>query len=282
MPPNPPGCREILGSGTRLITRDEWAESLLSLGLPDALAALLATAPDGESETTGRAPVRIVSLPNSDQRVVLRRSLHGGALGPLLGRAYLGLGRALREMEVTSELRKAGAPVPEVIAVMGEQIAGPLWAPVVATLFLEDSADGLGYLDATKDPKQRLRALRAAGQAVRRFHDAGGRHADLHVKNLLFRERGSEVEVFVIDLDRARVTPGLTPGERMAQIMRLFRSLVKRERLREIGSRGVATFFGAYCEKDRGLRRALRRRVDGEMRKLALHALRYPAPSDEA
>jgi tRNA A-37 threonylcarbamoyl transferase component Bud32 len=113
------------------------------------------------------------------------------------------------------------------------------------------------------------------GRAVRRFHDEGGRHSDLHVKNLLIRERGDTTECIVIDLDKARITPGLTPGERMAQIMRLFRSLLKRGVLEPVGSRGCARFFGAYCGKDRLLRRALWRRVDRELRKVAIHKLGY-------
>ena len=47
-------------------------------------------------------------------------------------------------------------------------------------------------------------SARAVGAAIRRFHDAGGEHADLQVKNLLIDERDGRSEVLLIDLDRAR------------------------------------------------------------------------------
>ena len=94
------------------------------------------------------------------------------------------------------------------------------------------------------------------------------------MKNLLVEGADAD-RVLVIDLDRARHTPGLSPGERMAQLMRLYRSLVKRELLDTVGPRGLAHFFAAYCDDDRPLRRALWRRVPGELRKVRVHAVHY-------
>jgi tRNA A-37 threonylcarbamoyl transferase component Bud32 len=122
-----------------------------------------------------------------------------------------------------------------------------------------------------------LRAAAAAARAARRFHDAGGRHADLHVKNLLLRERGAGVECVVIDLDKARIASDATPAERMAELMRLFRSLVKRGLLAQVGARGCARFFSAYCGDDRRLRSAMWRRVGAELRKVELHRVGYRA-----
>jgi tRNA A-37 threonylcarbamoyl transferase component Bud32 len=113
---------------------------------------------------------------------------------------------------------------------------------------------------------------------VRRFHDAGGRHADLHVKNLLLRERGTGYEAILIDLDRARIGIDVTPAERMTEVVRLFRSLLKRGVLSTVGARGCARFLRAYCDEDRLLRRAMWRNVDRELRMVAVHKLRYSAP----
>lgn len=231
------------------------------------------------STLKGRAPLAIASLPGREERIALRRLVHGGLLGPLLGRAYLGTGRATREIAVTSALRAAGAPVPTPVLACAERLFSAWWTLAIGTIYEENTLDGVAWLEAAPDATSLVRVTRAAGRAVRAFHDAGGRHADLHVKNLLVRD-GSPPEVLLIDLDRARVTPGLTPGERMSQIMRLFRSLLKRELLTTVGRRGIASFFGAYCGDDRALRRALLRRVDRELRKVALHALRYRKRGD--
>jgi 3-deoxy-D-manno-octulosonic acid kinase len=206
---------------------------------------------------------------------MVRRLHHGGWLAPLLDGWFLGLGRPLRELAVTAELRAAGAPVPRPAFAWGVRRAGPFTRAAVATWRERDAADALAFLTAAPDRARLLPACEALGRAVRRFHDAGGRHGDLHVKNLLLRERDGRFEGIVIDLDEARVTPGLTPGERMAQLMRLFRSLRKRGVLERVGPRGCARFFRAYCGDDRALRRALWARVDRELRKIALHAWRY-------
>jgi hypothetical protein len=57
--------------------------------------------------------------------------------------------------------------------------------------------------------------------------------------------------------------------------MRLFRSLLKRGQLERVGSRGCARFFGTYCGDDRMLRRALWKRLDRELHKVAIHKLGY-------
>jgi hypothetical protein len=223
----------------------------------------------------GRSATALVELPESTEALVLRRLLHGGLLGPILGPFFLGTRRPLRELRVTAELRRAGAPVPRPALAWGRRCAGPFWKLAVGTYLEPDAVDALAFLESEPPPSRLLRAAEAAGRAVRRFHDEGGRHADLQVKNLLIRERADGPECVIIDLDKARITPGLTPGERMAQLMRLFRSLLKRDVLKGVGIRGCARFFGAYCGDDRLLRRALWRRVDRELRKVALHKLRY-------
>ncbi len=244
---------------------------LLSLDRPGGIDRLFARG----GGASGRGDTALVDAPGKAEKLVLRRLIHGGLLGPLRGSVFFGMGRPLRELRVTAQLRRAGAPVPRPALAWGRRIAGPFWDPVVGTYLESGTVDALHFLESAPEPARLLRAAEAAGGAVRRFHDEGGRHADLHVKNLLIRERDESCECIVIDLDKARITPGLTSGERMAQIMRLFRSLLKRDVLERVGSRGCARFFGTYCGDDRLLRRALWRRVDRELRKVAIHRLGY-------
>jgi 3-deoxy-D-manno-octulosonic acid kinase len=249
----------------------EEAVSSLSLHSPGGIDRLFTQS----GGATGRGETALVDAPGSTDKLVLRRLLHGGLLGPLLGSAFLGMSRPLCELRVTAELRSAGAPVPRPALALGRKIAGPFWDAVVGTYLEPNAVDALLFLESAPELPRLLRAAEAVGSAVRRFHDEGGRHADLHVKNLLIRERDDTAECVVIDLDKARITPGLTPGERMAQIMRLFRSLLKRGVLERVGSRGCSRFFTAYCGDDRMLRRALWKRVDRELRRVAIHRLGY-------
>jgi hypothetical protein len=159
-------------------------------------------------------------------RVVARRYLRGGLLRGLAGGLFPGAGRFLRELDAAEALHRAGAPVPEPLGLVVHAVG----AGAARGWFLAREAEGAEDLRSVLlrlPPGDRARrdALRAAGRAVRALHDAGGLHADLHVKNLLVVPGGT---VLVADLDGARVLRGgLDRGQRARQILRLDRSLVK-------------------------------------------------------
>lgn len=246
---------------------------LVRLGLlaPGGLARALATA----RGPSGRGRVAVIALEGHSERLCLRPLHRGGWLAPLLPAALSSLGRPLSELYVTSRLRAAGAPVPRPVCVVGERRRRGGIVAAVGTVFEEGTVDALHFLEAEPAAADLLRAAAASGAAVRRFHDAGGRHADLHVKNLLLRDRGGGFEALVIDLDRARMREHVSPRARLAELMRLLRSLRKRHLLARVGPRGCARFFAAYVDGDRTLRRALLAGLGRERFWLALHALHY-------
>jgi 3-deoxy-D-manno-octulosonic acid kinase len=273
-PAAPRGFRHLRRGRVELLVADELESAAVGRGLlePDALERAFVS-PAGH----GRAPTARLELAPGAPRLHLRRLLHGGLLGPLLGDRFVGLARPISELAVTQRLREAGVPVPRPALLLARRGLGPLRACAVGTVFEEDTLDAAELLEARPDAPRMLRAAAAAGRSVRRFHDAGGRHADLHVKNLLLRERGESCECVVVDLDKARIASDPTPAERMAELMRLFRSLVKRGLLERVGGRGCARFLSAYCGDDRRLRAALWRRVPAELRKVELHRVGYRA-----
>ena len=235
---------------------------------PERIEAALAAA----HGAAGRAPVALVTA--GDATLVLRGVRHGGVLGAALGRTLASRARPLREIAANAALRAAGAPVPRP-AFAGAWRNGLGWRGVVATHFEPDACDGETFLRGAPAPAALARGIERAAQAVRRFHDAGGWHADLHAKNLLLRQRGDDADVLVIDLDRARVLAHVAPQARMAQLMRLYRALLKRRLLDRVGTRGCVAFFHAYVGGDRALRRAMLRRLPAERRRVARHALLY-------
>jgi 3-deoxy-D-manno-octulosonic acid kinase len=265
--------RELASAGTVLVVHTEFERTVGALGLleRDRIAALFRDA----AGAMGRSPIAVLPLPGRVERLALRRLHHGGLFGPLLGSAFLGIGRARRELEVTAELRARGAPVPRPVLAVASRIGGPLWRAALATVFEEAAQDAVAFLSSSPDRGQMRRACQAAGAAVRRFHDAGGHHPDLHVKNLLVRPGSPLPEIIVIDLDRARVAAPPGPAERMAELMRLLRSLVKRGLAERVGGRGVASFLQGYTAGDRKLRHALLARLPLERTRLRLHALAW-------
>lgn len=256
-----------------LVVRSEWQAAVASLGLlaPGGLERWIAAAPSGGA---GRTNTALVDVPGGGPRVLVRQLRHGGLLGGLLGERYAGPERVVRELTATAGLRAAGAPVPDPVLALAER-RGLGFRLALATVYEADTVDALAFLHGAPDPERMERAATATGAAVRRFHDAGGHHPDLHVKNLLLRESDTGVEAIVIDLDRGRLANPPGPRERAAEMGRLWRSLLKRNVAERVAARGAAAFLAAYCAGDHGLREALIARLPAERRKARLHALLY-------
>jgi 3-deoxy-D-manno-octulosonic acid kinase len=245
--------------------------SALGLLDPGGLERLL----EAGSRDGGRGRNAVLPLPGREERLHLRPFRHAGWLAGLRGDQLPGLRRPLAELTANARLLAAGVPVPQPALVVGRRRAAGHWTTAVGTLH-EENAAGAGELLARCSEPERLRAVAvAAGAAVRRFHDAGGCHADLHIGNLLVRVAGGEAHVLLVDLDRARVVSGVPARRRMAEIMRLYRSLVKRRLRNALAPEVVGGFLDAYTGGDGELRDALLAQLPRERLRLAIHRLGY-------
>jgi len=273
----PKGFELIQQGSVSLIIAKPWREAVNGLGLLEV--GRITRARRSQTGTTGRGGTEILPLHDGSARLLLRPVLHGGFLGPLLGGAHLSPARVLRELAATSALRNAGAPVPEPILALAQQ-RGFRFDLAIGTRFEEGTRDLLSWLANSPDAQHLERVAVAAGHAVRQFHDAGGMHADLHVKNLLLRniEETSmprEPEVLVIDLDRARVGEVVPAARRAAELMRLYRSLIKRGVAEKIGQAPVQHFLDAYLQDDKALDAPLRTQLRKAYRRLCWRRMGY-------
>ena len=150
-----------------------------------------------------------------------------------------------------------------------------MWTAAVGTLHEENTCSAVGLLSKCPERERLLPVAAAAGASLRRFHDTGGRHADLHVGNLLIREAGPSPRVLLVDLDRARVASPVPARRRMAEIMRLYRSLVKRRMSDALAPEVIAHFLDGYTAGDADLRDALLAHLPRERLRLAIHRLGY-------
>lgn len=272
-----PGFRRMQAGGTVVAVAPSYQAELRSLKLhePGGLQKLL-TSRSASRQSGGRAGSWQIELPKSGRRIHLRPIAHGGLLRRLTGRRLLGLGRPLAELEVTAQLLARGVAVPEPVGIVARR-RGLFWEASLATGFEVGSASGGAFLCSGTRRSRVIEASRAAGRAIRGFHDAGARHPDLHVDNLLVLEAddSQSPRVVVIDLDGVRIVRKVAARRRMAELMRLYRSLRKRRLLGAGSARVCAAFFGAYCAGDRALRSALLANVRREQLRIAAHALAY-------
>jgi 3-deoxy-D-manno-octulosonic acid kinase len=196
---------------------------------------------------SGRAPTRIVALPGERGHLHVRRVLHGGMLAPLWRGRVAGFGRVRKELLVSVELLERGAPVAQPVLAVAQR-SGALWRAALVTLHIEGAKDGITFLcEPCSDDAIEL-AARAAGRAVRRFHEAGGHHRELHLGNLLLRPDADDFEAWVIDLDRGRAGGPPSAARRRRELRRLEHSLDQRGLRGRVGARGVAGFLAGYAQ----------------------------------
>lgn len=180
---------------------------------------------------TGRGIAYAVPLPN-DERVVVRRSRHGGLLGPLRDDRFLGATRAPHELELSLALRRLGVPTPEIVA-YATYPAGPMFrrADVVSRKIphSRDLASALGALSRGA-PKRTL--LDATARLLAALSLAGARHPDLNIKNILIASSDAAVpEAYVLDVDRVWLDVPGAPVVLQSNLRRLTRSALKWRRL---------------------------------------------------
>lgn len=271
----PEGFQEVRRPGHWIVFDATLAADLERLGWlePGGLARML-DAEAGAPGAEGRGHTLRRRLPVSGVELLVRPLLHGGLLGGLLGGALRSGDRVLHELTVTAALRAAGAPVPRP-ALAAARRTGLAWNAWLATVFETEAPDALAWLE-TRPPRERLLpAVAACARAIRRFHDAGGTHADLHLKNLLVRDTGDDVEIVIVDLDGASCGEPPDPARRMRELARLYRSSLKRGVADQLDYEGQRAFLQAYVDGDGELGAALARNWPRERRRVALHAVRY-------
>lgn len=217
----PPGYRQIRSPAGTWVGLTACAAAL-ARGEADLLLA-----PRG-AVTAGGGRGGIAFLRLDEIEAAGKAPRHGGLLGPLLGRLYLGSGRVLRQVDLAAELRRRGVPTPEVVAVGWRRVAGPLAVHAVLTRAVPGAVTLLDAAHRGRGAPRRS-MLAACARFVRSLHDAGFVHADLNLTNILIEPRAAGDRLHLIDLDGGRFAAagppdGLGEPSRLRSLGRLLRS----------------------------------------------------------
>ena len=256
--------------GFRLLVARDYDQRARAEGLTDATGfdVLMENA---RRVPGGRSSHRI--LESGGNPIRLRPSRHGGILARWLGDRYLSPDRPFREFRIWTALSQRGVPLPiPVLAVSRRH--GLLWRSAFGSLDLLGAQDGVAWLETGPTVEQIRMACIAFAKVLRRFHDAGGLHGDLHLRNILIQFENDEdasPRLVLIDLDRTRIVQSVSARERFQELMRFARSLEKAGRADLISPRYRALCLSTYCAGDRGLRQSMLRWGPMEARRIRRH-----------
>ncbi len=268
------GCVQLAAQDFRLLVVSDHAMRAAAEGLTDALGfeTLMRTA---RRVPGGRGSNRI--LESGGDPIRLRPSRHGGLLASWLGDRFFSPNRPFRELRIWLALRRRGVPLPiPVLAVSGRR--GFIWRSAFGSINLAGALDGAAWLATQPDAPQLRSACIAFARTLRRLHDAGGLHGDLHLRNILIEPENDDgenasVRLVLIDLDRTRIVPEASARERFRELMRFARSLEKAGHRNLVSPRFRALALSAYCASDRELRHSMLRWAPREARRLQRHRL---------
>lgn len=199
------------------------ARSMLAEGsLYEAAARDLAARP-----MEGRGVAYAIALPVTGTRAVVRHNRHGGLLAPLTRDLFLPPTRAPHELVVALRLRELGVPTPEVLMYGTSPAPFPFRRADVVTRQIEAGRDLAAYMMPESGSDERAAAWAATRALVRSLNDAGVRHHDLNVKNILLAPAERGLTAYLLDVDRVRFgAPGSADVAR-GNVGRLLRSARK-------------------------------------------------------
>ncbi|MCR9245679.1 MAG: hypothetical protein NXI31_11660 [bacterium] len=216
----------------------------------------------------GRGGVGVLEL--GGREIVVRPFRRGGALGSLLKDRYGSTRRVRDEIETLLALREQGVPAVVPIAAVWKR-HGAFWRLRLGTERVPGAMPLPAFLAA--EPGLRRRTAVAVGTMLKLAFDAGLRHPDLHLDNVLCAAREDRVRAVLVDLDRARLKAAVPQKEVESMLVRMGRYVVKHrprmaavptrsEELRMLLALGVprAELQAMYRRLARKLRRAVKGR----------------------
>lgn len=198
----------------------------------------------------GRGVAYAVTLPFSGDRAVVRHNRHGGLLAPLTRDLFLPPTRAPYELAIALHLRAAGVGTPEILMYGVTPAAGIFRRADVVTREIAPARDLGHYLMPEEAPDRRRQAWAATRDLLRSLNQAGARHHDLNVKNILLAgDEGGALVPYVLDVDRVEIATPDAASVRVGNAQRLIRSALKwrRERDAVVDERELAS-LGALID----------------------------------
>ena len=195
----------------------DWLVPLLLAGVRDPGAVAARPLAGGRG---GTVHVRV-----NAHEVVVRSYRRGGLPAWVLRDTYFGCRpRPFREIGALDTLRRRGVPVVEPMGACVHWLLPGCYKGWIATRYVPGARSLWDWATDTASSWDRRSVWRAVGRAIRQLHDAGARHPDLNLRNVLLASGTDAPMVWLVDFDRPCLSGGRPPE---ADLLRLERSARK-------------------------------------------------------
>lgn len=242
-----------------LLLHEKYKDFLLEQGIED-LEAFLKKNQQEMSYVRGRTCHPSIPL-QKGERLILRQYSHGGLLRSITRNLYLFGSRSFQELALTQEIRSSGIQTIQPMGAIHRILFPPLYQAYLLSLEIPHAEDLIQYLKrigphpADEKLIHKRTIIRSAGHLLQKFHRAGFFHGDLQLKNIL----ATQDRIFLIDFDRSYRKSALSMGERMNNLLRLYRSVKKWRRLGvHVTRTDCWRFFLAYAGDDKKIREEMK------------------------
>ncbi|KPK75509.1 MAG: hypothetical protein AMS25_18220 [Gemmatimonas sp. SM23_52] len=225
LPDDLPGYRRERIGKAQVVAREEALPFVhAAIEAAGTLYAYAAARPEAEA-IAGRGTVYVIPGPGSN-RWVVRQLTHGGLLAPLTRDLFLrvGIPRPFNELYLALKLQDHGIATPGIDAAVVYP-SGPLYRGEVARDEVPDALDLAACLfGETCDARQRLAALGVSARLLGSLHRAGVIHPDLNLRNVLIQWGEETPRAYILDLEKCRTVPQISPRRQNAMLRRFRRS----------------------------------------------------------
>ena len=231
----PQSCTLIKDGKLTLLVKNAFKETLLRQGI-DHPHTLITSHEKAPTQYTGRGLLPAIPIEESNgARMVAKQCMRGGLLRFINKDIFWGGNRPIREMIANTHILKKGIQTTEILAAASYKFFGPFYRTYLFSLEIPNCIDLITFFDRLpqKSHRERLREkaslFRAVARAFVTMHRGGVYHRDLHLKNILIRNKqGNDTpEIFIIDFDKAVCKDSLTSREKLRNLLRFNRSIEK-------------------------------------------------------
>lgn len=230
----PKTCRLFENGNVTILIKNEFKEKLLKQGIAHP-QQLMANASQIPKYFKGRSSLPSILIHESNgERMVVKHCMRGGLIRFLLKDIFWGSSRPFYEMAINTKILQNDIKTTEIIAVVKQNIFGPLYRAYLFSKELPECSDLITYCNGLKQKpsEQRFKVkkylFRSIARAFTKMHSEGIYHSDLHLKNILIRKKDDDIpEIYIIDFDKADIKEKLSTKAKVKNLLRFNRSIEK-------------------------------------------------------